>query len=257
MEQRFVDKVVVTTGAAGGIGKAVSARFYAEGARVVMLDLKQEGLDAAVAELGMNSERVLTIALDVTDEEAVETSVKRIMQRWGRIDVLNNVAGVGGDQGPIEDKPMGEWESVYDINVFGTVRMIKYTLPIMKAQGGGVITNTSSVSGMFGYAGESAYGSSKWAIRGLTKSIANEAGSVGVRSNSVAPGWVNTAIFQKALEDYVAAGYEDPMDNVTFGPLGRAAEPSEIAAIFAFLASDDASIVNGSNILCDGGMTLG
>ena len=257
MEQRFIDKVVITTGAAGGIGKAVTKRFYDEGAKVVMLDLKQEWLDAAVRELGMDPERVLAFELDVTDEEAVKAVVDRVMARWGRIDVLNNVAGVGGDQGPMEEKPMGEWESVYDINVFGTVRMIKYVLPIMKAQGSGVVTNTSSVSGMFGYAGESAYGSSKWAVRGLTKNIANESGSYGVRVNSVAPGWVNTAIFQKALDDYRAEGYEDPMENVTFGPLGRAAEPSEIAAIFAFLASDDAAIINGSNILCDGGMTLG
>lgn len=257
MEQRFIDKVVVTTGAAGGIGKAVSKRFYDEGAKVVMLDLRQEWVDAAVVDLGMSPDRVMAVALDVTDEEAVRSLVDLVAARWGRIDVLNNVAGVGGDQGPMEEKPMGEWESVYDINVFGTVRMIKYVLPIMKAQGSGVITNTSSVSGMFGYAGESAYGSSKWAVRGLTKNIANESGSYGVRVNSVAPGWVNTAIFQKALDDYRAEGYEDPMENVTFGPLGRAAEPSEIAAIFAFLASDDAAIINGSNILCDGGMTLG
>ncbi|MBR3327838.1 MAG: SDR family oxidoreductase [Atopobiaceae bacterium] len=257
MEQRFIDKVVVTTGAAGGIGKAVSKRFYDEGAKVVMLDLRQEWVDAAVTDLGMNPDRVMAVALDVTDEEAARSLVDLVVARWGRIDVLNNVAGVGGDQGPMEEKPMGEWESVYDINVFGTVRMIKYVLPIMKAQGSGVVTNTSSVSGMFGYAGESAYGSSKWAVRGLTKNIANESGSYGVRVNSVAPGWVNTAIFQKALDDYRAEGYEDPMENVTFGPLGRAAEPSEIAAIFAFLASDDAAIINGSNILCDGGMTLG
>ena len=257
MEQRFIDKVVVTTGAAGGIGKAVSKRFYDEGAKVVMLDLRQEWVDAAVVDLGMSPDRVMAVALDVTDEEAVRSLVDLVVARWGHIDVLNNVAGVGGDQGPMEEKPMGEWESVYDINVFGTVRMIKYVLPIMKAQGSGVVTNTSSVSGMFGYAGESAYGSSKWAVRGLTKNIANESGSYGVRVNSVAPGWVNTAIFQKALDDYRAEGYEDPMENVTFGPLGRAAEPSEIAAIFAFLASDDAAIINGSNILCDGGMTLG
>ena len=257
MEQRFIDKVVVTTGAAGGIGKAVSKRFYDEGAKVVMLDLRQEWVDAAVVDLGMSPDRVMAVALDVTDEEAVRSLVDLVVARWDRIDVLNNVAGVGGDQGPMEEKPMGEWESVYDINVFGTVRMIKYVLPIMKAQGSGVVTNTSSVSGMFGYAGESAYGSSKWAVRGLTKNIANESGSYGVRVNSVAPGWVNTAIFQKALDDYRAEGYEDPMENVTFGPLGRATEPSEIAAIFAFLASDDAAIINGSNILCDGGMTLG
>ena len=257
MDQRFIDKVAVTTGAAGGIGRTVAKRFYDEGAKVVMLDLRQEWLDAAVRELGMDPDRVLAVELDVTDEDAVKAAVDCVMDRWGRIDILNNVAGVGGDQGPTEDKPLEEWESVYDINVFGTVRMIKYALPIMKRQGSGVITNTSSVSGMFGYAGESAYGSSKWAVRGLTKNIANEAGSYGVRVNSVAPGWVNTAMFQKALDDYRAEGYEDPMENVTLGPLGRPSGPSEIAAVFAFLASEDAAIVNGSNILCDGGMTLG
>lgn len=257
MDRRFADKVVITTGASGGIGKAVSQRFYDEGAKVVMLDLKKEWVDATVADLGMDLERVLAAKLDVTDEEAVKAVVDQVVARWDRIDVLNNVAGVGGEQGPMEEKPLGEWESVYDINVFGTVRMIKYVLPVMKRQGRGVITNTSSVSGMFGYAGESAYGSSKWAVRGLTKNIANEAGLYGVRVNSVAPGWVKTVMFQKALDDYRTEGYENPMENVTFGPLGRPSEPSEIAAVFAFLASDDATIINGSNILCDGGMTLG
>ena len=174
MEQRFIDKVVVTTGAAGGIGKAVSKRFYDEGAKVVMLDLRQEWVDAAVVDLGMSPDRVMAVALDVTDEEAVRSLVDLVVARCGRIDVLNNVAGVGGDQGPMEEKPMGEWESVYDINVFGTVRMIKYVLPIMKAQGSGVVTNTSSVSGMFGYAGESAYGSSKWAVRQLGRAWLGE-----------------------------------------------------------------------------------
>ncbi len=257
MEQRFIDRVVVTTGAAGGIGKAVAKRFYDEGAKVVMLDLRKEWVDAAAAELALDPERVLALGLDITDEDSVREVVDQVLERWGRIDVLNNLAGVGGEQGPMEDKPMDEWMSVYDINVFGTVRMIKYILPHMKERGKGVITNTSSVSGMFGYAGESAYGSSKWAVRGLTKNIANEVGGCGIRVNSVAPGWVNTAMFQKALDDYVAAGYEDPYDNVTLGPLGRPTEPFEIAAVFAYLASDDAAIINGANILADGGMTLG
>ena len=258
MEQRFCDRVVVTTGAAGGIGKAVSKRFYDEGAKVVMLDLREEWVENAIDSLGMDRERVLGFGLDITDEEAVRTVVDKVVETWGRIDVLNNIAGNGGDQMDMEEKPLAEWQLVYDINVFGTVRMIKYVLPHMKAQHRGVITNTSSVSGMFGYAGESAYGSSKWAVRGLTKNIANEnGGATGVRVNSVAPGWVNTAMFKKALDDYIAQGYEDPMANVTLGPLGRPAESSEIADVFAFLASDDAAIINGSNILCDGGMTLG
>ena len=172
MEQRFIDRVVVTTGAAGGIGKAVAKRFYDEGAKVVMLDLRKEWVDAAAAELALDPERVLALGLDITDEDSVREVVDQVLERWGRIDVLNNLAGVGGEQGPMEDKPMDEWMSVYDINVFGTVRMIKYILPHMKERGKGVITNTSSVSGMFGYAGESAYGSSKWAVRGLTKYFA-------------------------------------------------------------------------------------
>ena len=258
MEQRFTDQVVITTGAAGGIGKAVAKRFYDEGAKVVMLDIKKEWVDGVIESFGMDPERVMSAGFDITDEEAVKAVVESVMERWGRIDVLNNIAGNGGDQMDMEEKPLGEWTMVYDINVFGTVRMIKYVLPIMKAQKYGVITNTSSISGMFGYAGEAAYGSSKWAVRGLTKNIANEnGGKTGVRVNSVAPGWVNTAMFQKALDDYIAQGYEDPMENVTLGPLGRPAEPSEIAAVFAFLASDDAVIINGSNILCDGGITLG
>ncbi|MBR3383826.1 MAG: SDR family NAD(P)-dependent oxidoreductase, partial [Atopobiaceae bacterium] len=141
MEQRFTDQVVITTGAAGGIGKAVAKRFYDEGAKVVMLDIKKEWVDGVIESFGMDPERVMSAGFDITDEEVVKAIVESVMERWGRIDVLNNIAGNGGDQMDMEDKPLGEWTMVYDINVFGTVRMIKYVLPIMKAQKYGVITN--------------------------------------------------------------------------------------------------------------------
>ena len=118
MEQRFIDRVVVTTGAAGGIGKAVAKRFYDEGAKVVMLDLRKEWVDAAAAELALDPERVLALGLDITDEDSGREGVDQVLERWGRSDVLNNLAGGGGEQGPMEDKPMDEWMSVYDINVF-------------------------------------------------------------------------------------------------------------------------------------------
>lgn len=254
---RFKDKTVVVTGATGGIGSAVTRRFYNEGANIALLDLSQNALEAFVEKEGFETGRFLIIPIDLSKEEQVKEAINSIVNEFGTIDVLNNIAGVGGDQGPMEEKPLNEWYFVYGVNVFGTVSMIKYVLPIMKEQRSGVITNTGSVSGMFGYAGESAYGSSKWAVIGLTKNIANENGGNGIRVNSVSPGWVNTPMFQKALDDYIAEGYENPMENVTIGPMGRPSEPEEMANVFAFLASEDAAFINGANVLADGGMTLG
>ena len=131
--------------------------------------------------------------------------------------------------------------------------MMEHVLPIMKKQGKGSIVNFGSVSGMTGYTYEIGYGSSKWAIIGMTKNVANEYGQFGIRANSVSPGWVNTNMFRKSVEDY--KNFSD--SQVTLGPLGRPAEPEEIANVVYFLSSDEASYVNGSNVLADGGMMLG
>ena len=179
------------------------------------------------------------------------------MERYGRIDVLVNTAGIPGPSARTEDYGYATFRKVYEINVFGTYLTMMNALPIMQAQKSGNIVNFGSVSGMFGYPYEIAYGSSKWAVIGMTKNAANENGGNGVRVNSVSPGWCDTNMMHTVWDSYKDVGIADSSDNITLGPMGRPGTPSELADAVLFVASDEARFINGSNILVDGGMTLG
>lgn len=246
-------KVAVVTGASGGIGSQVVKKFYENDYDVVMLDIKKEALEAAIEAEGYDSERVCYYILDVSSEEQVKDVVDSIKEKKGRIDALVSTAAIIGKYNPTIDYTFANFKRIYEINVFGPFLMMMNVLPIMKAQGKGAIVNFGSVSGMTGYTYEIGYGSSKWAVIGMTKNVANEYGQFGIRANSVSPGWVNTQMFRDSVEDYKNFGDSQ----VTLGPLGRPAEPEEIANVVYFLASDEASYINGSNVLVDGGMMLG
>ncbi len=246
-------KVAVVTGASGGIGSQVVKKFYENDYDVVMLDIKKEALEAAIEAEGYDPERVCYYILDVSSEEQVKDVVDSIKEKKGRIDALVSTAAIIGKYNPTIDYTFANFKRIYEINVFGPFLMMMNVLPIMKAQGKGAIVNFGSVSGMTGYTYEIGYGSSKWAVIGMTKNVANEYGQFGIRANSVSPGWVNTQMFRDSVEDYKNFGDSQ----VTLGPLGRPAEPEEIANVVYFLASDEASYINGSNVLVDGGMMLG
>lgn len=256
-DMRFKDRVVLVTGAAGGLGNAVVKKFTEEGARAAMLDCSAAMLEKAVATLGLAPEQYFCLTADITDEEAVRQAVHSVREHFGSIDVLVNLAGIPGPSARTEDYAFEDVKKVYAVNVFGTFLMMKYTLPVMQAQKRGVILNTGSVSGMFGYPYEIGYGSSKFAVIGMTKNAANENGGNGVRVNSVSPGWINTNMMKTVLDSYKDVGIENSSSNVTLGPFGRPATPAEVANVYAFLASDEAGYINGSNVLVDGGMTLG
>ena len=145
------------------------------------------------------------------------------------------------------------FKKIYSVNVFGTFLMMHYTLPIMVEQNYGRIVNFGSVSGMTGYTFEIGYGSSKWAVIGMTKNVANEYGQYNIHANSVSPGWVDTPMFWNTLEDY--KNFDD--SEVNLGPLGRPSRPDEIADVVYYLCTDEAFIINGSNVLADGGKMLG
>ena len=257
MEQRFDSKVVVITGAAGGLGRALVSDFHRLGATVAMLDLSQEALETAAEELGIQDERCLRFPIDVSDESDVCNTVSEIKTRLGRIDVLCNLAGICGPSARVEDYSFEDFSRVYSVNVFGTFLMMKYVLPIMQGQGRGAVINTGSVSGIDGYPYEIGYGSSKAAVIELTRNAANENGGNGVTVNSVSPGWIDTVMMRTVVDSYVDVGIEDPSENVTLGPLGRPCTAEEVAKPYLFLASDAARIINGANLLCDGGMILG
>lgn len=253
----YQDKVVILTGAGGGIAKAMAKKFASLGAKLALLDIVEAPLEKAVEELALPSDQVFTATADVSDEDSVKAVIKAVHEHYGRIDVLINTAGIPGPSARAEDYGMNAFRKVFEVNVFGTFLMTQNVLPIMQAQKSGAILNVGSVSGMVGYDFECAYGASKAAIIHLTKNIACENGGNGVRINCLSPGWVDTNMMKTIVASYKDVGITNSSDNVTLGPMGRAGKPEEMAAIAAFLCSEDASYVNGSNWLADGGMTLG
>lgn len=244
-------RVCVITGASGGIGTEVVKKYYKNGYDVVMLDINEATLKGLMEKENLDPERVIWKVVDVSSEESVIKTIDEIKEEKGRIDVLVNTAGIVGRYDETIKYTFENFKRIYEINVFGTFLMMKYTLPIMVEQGKGAIVNFGSCSGMTGYTSEIGYGSSKWAVIGMTKNVANEYATRGIRANSISPGWVNTEMLQQTLRNYEETG-----DVVNFGCPGRPGEPSEMADAVYYLSSDDASFVNGINLLVDGGKML-
>lgn len=249
----YTNKVVVLTGAGGGIGSAMAEKFAALGAKLALLDICEQTKLAA----RLDKAQVLCAAVDVSDEASVTAAVQRVLGHYGRIDVLINAAGIPGPSARAEDYPLADAKKVFAVNVFGTFLMMQKVLPIMQAQRRGAILNFGSVSGIVGYTFEIAYGASKAAIIHMSKNAASENGGNGVRINCISPGWVKTNMMDTIVESYKDAGIKGSSEELTLGTYGRPADPSEIAAVAAFLCSDEAAYMNGSNVLVDGGMTLG
>ena len=245
------------TGADGGIGLAVAKKFAELGARLALVSIQLELALCAAQTLELSEERVFCVGADLTDETAVHDAVAKIIDHYGRIDALVNTAGIPGPSSRTEDYPFYEVQKVFSVNVFGTFLMMQTVLPIMQIQHKGAIVNFGSVSGMFGYPYEIAYGASKAAVIFMTKNAANENGGNGVRVNAISPGWVDTGMMRTILNSYKDVGIENSANNVTLGPMGRPGTPEEMAHVVAFLCSEEASYVNGANFVVDGGMTLG
>lgn len=253
----FKDKVVIVTGAGGGIGSSVVKKYAEEGANVVLIDVKKDYADRTKEKLLLKDNVSLCIGADISCEDEVKSAVTKVYDRFGHIDILVNAAGIPGPSARAEDYSFEDVKKVYAINVFGTFLMMQNVLPVMQKQKSGCIVNFGSISGMFGYPYEIGYGSSKAAVIYMTKNAANENGGNGVRINSVSPGWVDTNMMKTVVNSYKDVGIENSSDNVTIGPMGRVAHPEEIADVVLFITSDKASFVNGSNFLVDGGMSLG
>jgi len=252
----FENKVVIITGGAGGIGKASAELFAQEGAKLVLVDMNQEALDKVVDELQLNEERVLTVVSNVTKEEDVISYVNKTVERFGRIDVFFNNAGVVGDTGPLIEQTSQNFEFVLDVNVKGVFYGLKHVLQFMKTQQYGAIVNTASVDGLRGSSGISPYIASKHAVVGLTSAAAAEHAKDGIRVNAVCPAPVNTNLMHELGKIL------NPNDPDTFVkkagekvPMKRNANPEEIAQVVLFLASDKASYMTGLSVPVDGGQT--
>jgi 3-oxoacyl-[acyl-carrier protein] reductase len=245
---RLSNKICLITGAAQGIGLATAETFAREGATVVIADLKPEAVDAAVRRCQALGAAAEGHALDVTERERVDAVVAQVLARHGRIDVLVNNAGITQDA-RLQKMTIEQFDRVIDVNLRGVFHCAQAVADAMVRQGHGVILNASSVVGLYGNFGQTNYAASKFGVIGFTKTWARELGPKGIRVNAVAPGFIETPILG-TIPDKVL----DEMRQRV--PLHRLGRPEEIASVYAFLASDDASYVNGAVIEVSGGMSV-
>lgn len=245
---RLANKVAIVTGGARGMGAETCRLFVQEGAQVVIADVLEAEGKVLARELG---DAASFRRLDVSDEANWNDLAVETVQRFGHLDVLVNNAAVLVF-GAITDLPKVDFERALSVNLVGTFLGIRTVAPIMTAQGAGSIVNISSVDGLRGVNALAAYVSSKWGVRGLTKAAALELGHHGIRVNSVHPGGVNTL-----MSNPTGASLEEINKNYRGVPLQRVGDPQEIARATLFLASDEASYCNGSELAVDGGMTAG
>lgn len=249
---RLENKVALVTGAARGIGAACARRFLEEGARVVLADRRGDEGEALAAELNADyADRALFIELDITDEAGWQRAVTQVADRFGRLDVLVNNAGLIR-VAPLEKTDLALFRKVVDTNLIGTFLGLRAVMATMEAQGAGSIVNFSSVQGLEGREGMTAYASSKFGIRGLTKSAAIELGPKGIRVNAVVPGPTKTKMTERK-------GWSDADYDAAYGryPLGRMADAQEVAEVVVFLASDESSFCTGGDFVVDGGVSVG
>lgn len=249
---RLAGKVCLITGAAQGIGLATAEKFAREGAIVVLCDLQREAVDAAVtrcreagASAGGTAEGEV---VNVVDRAQVDAMVAAVKARHGRIDVLVNNAGITRDA-RLQKMTLEQFDQVIDVNLRGVFHCAQAVVDTMVAQSSGVILNASSVVGLYGNFGQTNYAAAKFGVIGFTKTWSRELGPKGVRVNAVAPGFIETPILS-TIPDKVLDHMRDQV------PLKRLGRPEEIANVYAFLASDEASYVNGAVLEVSGGMTV-
>lgn len=248
------DKVAVITGAAGGIGKATAKRFVEEGAKVVLVDVKRADLEAAAQELGLKPEQYVLVEADVTKEEDTEKYVRAAKEKFGRIDVFFNNAGIEGDVYPIVEQPADNIERVLAVNVKGVFFGLKHVMRVMMEQKSGSIINMSSVAGWIGAAGMAPYVASKHAVIGATKCAAIEGVQYGIRVNAVSPGPIETRMMRSIEEGQAPGRGQSVKEAYTASiPMKRYGLPEEVAELVLFLASDRSSYITGATYLIDGG----
>lgn len=236
-------KVAVVTGGTRGIGFAIVKAFLNEGARVALFGSRQETVDKAIAALNAGSD-VVGYCPDLANYSEVEAAIASVKETFGKIDILVNNAGVSARE-PIFNMSPEQFDSVMNLNVNAVFHCTKAVAPIMKEQGAGSIINTSSMVSLYGQKSGVSYPTSKFAVNGMTKSLARELGPCNIRVNAVLPGVTRT--------DMVAALPEQLVAQISAGiPLGRVGEPEEVAEAFVFLASDRASYITGAILSVDG-----
>ena len=247
-------RVAVITGGSGGIGRAAAKRFVDEGAKVLLVDLEERALRSAVDAIGEN--HASSVCADVASDEDTQRYVKTAVERYSRIDIYLANAGVEGNIKPISDYPIEVFDRVIAVNVRGVWLGLKHVIPVMAKGGGGSIVITSSTSGVHGYAGVSAYVTSKHAVIGMMRTAALECAPLKIRVNTVNPAPIETRMM-RSLEEQFVPGHpgqaKEQMQSTI--PLGRYGQPEEVAEVMLFLASDQSSFCTGSIYMVDGGVS--
>jgi NAD(P)-dependent dehydrogenase (short-subunit alcohol dehydrogenase family) len=246
-------RAAVITGAGSGIGRAMALRFAAEGARILAADVNAEAAEATAAAVRAAGGEALPFAVNVVKPEQVRLMVERAGSVFGRLDILCNNAGIGSTTTVVGQDP-DEWDEVMAVNVRSVFLGCKYAIPVMLAQGGGVIINTASVAGMVGIANRAAYSASKGAVIALTRQVAVDYVEQGIRVNCLCPGTVDSPWVGRLL-----AQSDDPgglrRSLEARQPMGRLGTPEEVAGAALYLASDDAAFITGTGLVIDGGLT--
>jgi NAD(P)-dependent dehydrogenase (short-subunit alcohol dehydrogenase family) len=250
---RLTGKRAIITGAGSGIGRASAELFAAEGARVLAADRDGAAVAAVCAAIVEAGGDARAVAIDAAEDGAVKDLVAKAVTDWSGLDVFYANAGISGGVTPLLEQSVALWQEVLRVNLIGPFLAIKHAAPVMVRQRAGSILCTASVAGLRANAGRSAYAASKAGVISLVQTAANELYATGVRVNAICPGLIRTGMTAPIFERARAHGSEGRIGQLN--PLRRAGEPREIAAVALFLASDDASYVNGQAYAVDGGLT--
>jgi 2-hydroxycyclohexanecarboxyl-CoA dehydrogenase len=238
-------KIAIVTGAGQGIGRAIADKLAAQGATVVVTDLDEASAKQTAAGLP----GAVAIRADVTDRQDVQAAVDRVMQQFGRVDVLVNNAG-WDKASPFVDSDPADWDRAIAVNLYGVLHTCQAVLPIMAGQGGGAVVNLGSDAGRVGSSGEAVYSAAKGGVIALTKSLAREMARHQVRVNCVCPGPTDTALFAS----FAGPKLREALTKAI--PFRRLGQPADVANVVAFLASDEAAFVTGQTLSVSGGLTM-